>query len=388
MMSSGNASGCRSSHNARMRLACIESVLSLSTGVTTSSKSVELYAELVEIQKFDYIDESTRDACWSLILREMCKGRVEGIAHALANYELEDIRAFFDDLQIRRFNWKEYLREDIKTVPCCCSLGQACTAPHYGDILTERFYAMLAAVICDLQADLNVNQAIAIVNLDRRMTPLALLFMRPPPSKPKGPSLNFTLFLTFLAHNCYTPSYNLIPFQQSDFQWPVKGALELFCKNPTDDLIRLIAHILRAIQPLANPDPREEDITRIRTILPWLPPWSPRKYLARHPASPFLCFTAFLANRSAPASRLLVEGGLIRTLEALYDQDFPDPRVREDDPYLQTRDELYELCLRVLDAVSRHCDLRDCVLMEELKADLRRCSRELSEQYFGVFWTD
>lgn len=233
---------------------------------------------------------------------------------------------------------------------------------------------------------LDFPTALALLSVDRTLVPLALLFDRP--IKTKTTPLNLHLFFTFIAHLNYSPSFSAIPHLQSDFQTTVIGAVDVLCKEPTDDLILAVAHILTAIQPLACCDPHEDDVSRLRSMLPSVRAWSPRTYLARHSASPFLSFAIFLADRSANAARLLLEGGLVRTLEALYDQDFPDPRVRDDDPYIQPRDELYKLCLRLLIAVSKHCDLRDCVLMDELKSDVRRCSRELSEQYFGVFWVD
>lgn len=266
--------------------------------------------------------------------------------------------------------------------------GRLMKPPTVNELLDERCQELLTDVMCELRDVLDLNCALTILRIEQKFTPLALLFSRPARARRSTP-LNYTLFFTFLAHLDYSPTYSAIhPNLELDFQWVVKTAVELFCRDPTDDLVCVVGCILHAIQPLATTDPLEAEIARLRSVFPWVPPWSDRKYLARHPSAPFLSFAIFLADRSADAARLLVEGGLVRTLEALYDQDFPDSRVRADDPYLQTRDELYKLCLRLLVAVSRHCDLRDCVLLEELKGDVRRCSRELSEQYFGSFWSD
>lgn len=255
------------------------------------------------------------------------------------------------------------------------------------DDIHRKCYSMLTDIMCELRDDLDYSQALTILRIHSRCVPLAVLFHRPPRSKRS--SLNFPLLLALLSHLNYSPTFSTAqPSLNADFQWVVTTAVELLCKYPTDDLGRVVTRILRALQPLAHSDPLELEIAQLRNIFPWVQPWSPRKYLARHPASPFLSFAIFLVDRSEIAARLLLDGGLIRTMEALYDQDFPDPRVRDDDPYVQTRDELYKLCLRLLRSVSRQCDLRDCVLLEELKEDVRRSDRELSEQYFGVFWTD
>ena len=255
------------------------------------------------------------------------------------------------------------------------------------DDIFKKCYTMLTEIVCELRDDLDYNQALTILRIHSRCIPLTVLFYRPPRSR--GNSLNFTLLLALLAHLDYSPTFSTDqPRLDADFQWVVTTAVELLCKRPNEDLPRIVSHILHAIQPLASSDPVELEISQLHNIFPWVQPWSPRKYLARHPASPFLSFSIFLVDRSETAARLLLEGGLVRTLEALYDQDFPDPRVRDDDPYVQTREELYKLCLRLLRAMSRQCDLQDCVLLEELTEDVRRSDRELSEQYFGVFWTD
>ncbi|KAI0684247.1 hypothetical protein BC835DRAFT_649426 [Cytidiella melzeri] len=310
----------------------------------------------------------------------MHRGRIDAIVHVLAGYPPDEIRAFFDDLRIRRPNWKGHLQPELNGCPSEKEI-------LLEDDILEKSYTMLTDVVCELRDVLDMDQALLILQIEPRLTPLAILFHRPPRSRKN--SLNFQLLFAFLAHLDYNPTYCGTQHRLGfDFQWVVKTAVEILCKHPTDDLLRVVAHILRAVQPLAWPDPLELEIAQLRVIFPWVEPWSPRRYLARHPASPFLSFAIFLADRSKEAAKLLVEGGLVRTLEAMYDQDFPDPRVRDDDPYVQTREEMYKLCLRLLTAVHRHCNLRDCVLMEELKSDVRRCSRELSEQYFGVFWSD
>ena len=124
-------------------------------------------------------------------------------------------------------------------------------------------------------------------------------------------------------------------------------------------------------------------------------PWTIATYMIAGRGTPDQAPARLFAYRHEEAFERLVHllaemsaDYLIRQLQALYDQDFPDIRVRQDDPYVQTREELYKLCLRLLTATARHCDLRDCVLVDELKADIRLCSRQLSEEYFGVFWTD
>jgi hypothetical protein len=253
--------------------------------------------------------------------------------------------------------------------------------------LIETCYAMLTDVVCELHAQLDLNQALVLLRIQQMCTPLAILFLRPP--RARRNQLNFSLLLTFLAHSDYSPTYSAIqPLLGFDLQWVVKSSTKILCRSSATELGHVVDHILNAIRPSSFSDPSELDVAQLCSMFSWVQPWSPRRYLARHPASPFLSYAIFLADRSERASRQLVERGLIRTIEDLYDQDFPDPRVRQNDPYVQTREELYKLCLRLLSAVSRHCNLRDCVLLEELKADVRRCDRELSEQYFGAFWTD
>ncbi|KAI0088464.1 hypothetical protein BDY19DRAFT_947725 [Irpex rosettiformis] len=388
--------GCRSSQNARTRLMLIESMLSSSAAsdlASTSAVRLEWYQEVLDIQKSGFVDEVTCDMCWSIILKEMAKGSVSGIVSVLTNCPPEEIRAFFDELLARRPSWKLYIQPELHyhTVPSSKGKERAPRSPltedNIRDDIFKKCYMMLTDIMCELRDDLDYDQALTILRIHSRCIPLAVLFHRPPRSRKH--SLNFSLLLVLLAHLDYSPTFSTDqPRLDADFQWVVTTAVELLCKHPTEDLRRVIAHILHAIQPLAHSDPLEPEISQLRNIFPWVQPWSPRKYLARHPASPFLSFAIFLVDRSEIAARLLLEGGLVRTMEALYDQDFPDPRVRDDDPYVQTREELYKLCLRLLSTVSRQCDLRDCVLLEELKSDVRRSDRELSEQYFGVFWTD
>ena len=64
------------------------------------------FATLLSDHRSELVDEATLDACWSLILKQMYRDRADRLASALTRCcSLRDVRAFFDELAIRKPNW-------------------------------------------------------------------------------------------------------------------------------------------------------------------------------------------------------------------------------------------------------------------------------------------
>ncbi|KIP07899.1 hypothetical protein PHLGIDRAFT_117667 [Phlebiopsis gigantea 11061_1 CR5-6] len=109
---------------------------------------------------------------------------------------------------------------------------------------------------------------------------------------------------------------------------------------------------------------------------------------ARHPASPLLLLSIYLATHSRRVSEAMVARGLLATLQRLFDEPVVGPRGARRTPAVSgaSRNVMHELSHELLVRVARHVDLRDCTIKQELRDELVAASRALSTRAFGVQW--
>ena len=131
------------------------------------------------------------------------------------------------------------------------------------------------------------------------------------------------------------------------------------------------APFLRTRLPSAN-DPDNGFHGRISTI-------------NQHPASPYLLFALRLATWSGAARAGLVERGIVKAIEGLYDMDetVVDTDYGERVVSGISQHIMVQLCYLVLGALANCYDPSRSTLMEELRADIVAYSRSMSRRFFA-----
>lgn len=106
--------------------------------------------------------------------------------------------------------------------------------------------------------------------------------------------------------------------------------------------------------------------------------------LERHPASPYLLLGIYLAKHSGLAATAMLQHGLLPLVESLYDEPPLAKHVGRDTAVSGVSQRIMcQLCRAILEEISRHCDLRDCMIREELQGEVVGISRALSMRCFN-----
>ena len=108
-----------------------------------------------------------------------------------------------------------------------------------------------------------------------------------------------------------------------------------------------------------------------------------------HPASPLLLFCIFLARKSKEMSIIMLETGLLTLLQSLFDEPSTIIHSRRTFPVSGTsRQIMHQLSLELLVQISKHVDLRDCTIKQELRDEVVAASRATSARYFDIRWRE
>lgn len=256
------------------------------------------------------------------------------------------------------------------------------------------FNYMFIAVLTDRRNSLDRSQVLSVLSINTRCRPAALLFKtadqlhRPDVYTHEVPSLGH--FFVYLQAG-YQDPLSLGALPEFPYEWPLEAAAIFFSRCDSSLVHEVVGRILNGLCcDLPRRVPRREDVEALRRDAPFLDLSHPLPNRIQHPASPFLWFAIHLSHKSRTACKELVDGGLVGAIERLYDQEPPGSYQKEMQGAMtsHSRQIMLQLCYLLLTAVSRHCDLRDCVLKEELSAEVREESRQLSEHYFGCVWMD
>lgn len=258
------------------------------------------------------------------------------------------------------------------------------------------FFYMIIAVLSDLRDVLDKSQVLRVLNVYPILQPIALLF---PAGDEKSTAPNLDSFFTYLVASYADPLNlpdRLFAFV-TEYDIAKRAAAVFFDRSSPQFLSDAVDRVLGKIKQGRDECFSCTEIEAFRTSHPFndtdtdayscafgCPVWK------EHPASPFLCFAVYLAYESRAAARMLLERGLTRLVEQLYDAyddaaEFPSRWI---DVSSHGHLTMLHLCHFLLLAVSRHCDLSVYVVQEELSEHLRLKSREMSERWFGVIWCE
>ena len=253
------------------------------------------------------------------------------------------------------------------------------------------FFYMVIAVLSDLREVLDRNQVLRVLELYPTMRPVALLFQN---GEDKTTCPDIEPFFTYL-YASYSDPLNLPDglFSFIKTHTPKKAAAVFFDRSDPELVSEVVDRLLGEIGQYRTDRLQRPDVDEFNRSFPFVASRdadsAPRAGI--HPSSPFLCFAVYLAYESRTAARMLLERGLTRLIEHLYDM-YDDSRTLPDEwmDGVHTHGHLTMLhfCYFLLLAVSRHCDLSVYVVKEELSEHVRQRSRELSERWFGYVWSD
>ncbi|PSS38152.1 hypothetical protein PHLCEN_2v12 [Hermanssonia centrifuga] len=152
--------------------------------------------------------------------------------------------------------------------------------------------------------------------------------------------------------------------------WLCEDVILFLRSAPAHNTQAVVEFIIDILRPLARRDTSLQDRDAVVAAN------------SRYPASPYLWFTVYLACDNKTASSLLLASGLLHILECLYDTEFSDRPPhggRIKNLLWQNKHDIRRICYLVLSAISKHIDLHDFLLLEQLTYDIRMESRRLSE---------
>lgn len=153
-----------------------------------------------------------------------------------------------------------------------------------------------------------------------------------------------------------------------------------------------LEHLLGHIAPPSYHAVRSRDLKLLLDAAPYLQEscsaeavLSRRSYMESHPASPFLYCAIRLASRSGHVRRGLVELGVLKAVEHLYDEDKVVIETDRGDMVVSatSRHMMIQLCYLLLRGISDCYDLSKTTLVEELRADITTYSRSVNRRFFA-----
>lgn len=251
---------------------------------------------------------------------------------------------------------------------------------------------------------LDPTQALSLLFLSDSEKPLSLLFQKN--QGQEGFTSMLTNFRRFLVYvRAAYEDRTLEPYGNHAgvlLHSTIDAAAVVISRYPEPVIEGVVAHLIAGMAPDFDDEFDFAAVERMLEEAPyfsrsWLPPdrrWHGDDVVLpyHHAASPFLLCAYHLALHSKAAASRLVEHGLVGRIERLYDSDGNTPshgaayeQRRKAMVVKQSRKVMLELCYGLLVCVSKQCDLRDCMVMEELRLDVMATSRALSERHFGIF---
>lgn len=155
-----------------------------------------------------------------------------------------------------------------------------------------------------------------------------------------------------------------------------------------------LEHLLGHITPFSYHSTRSRDLEILLDAAPYLQRSCSAEavrsrqrssYMESHPASPFLYCAIRLASRSSRVRRGLVEHGILKAVERLYDEDEVIVQTDRGDIVLAdiSRHTMIQLCYLLLRSISDCYDLSKRTLVEELRADITTYSRSVNRRFFA-----
>ncbi|KIP07901.1 hypothetical protein PHLGIDRAFT_117669 [Phlebiopsis gigantea 11061_1 CR5-6] len=366
----GGGRACANDRAAPLRLRALpRDALDAALRDIAADVPTRVYADLLELHRGEFYCAEIRGRAWDLILAEMSRERTQGLIRVLRAWSLADLVAFFTLVSAaEKDTWDK----------CPATL----LPRRWGGFPTDKtmldchagtsFFYMLVAVLSDLRDVLDQSQVLRVLALYPTLRPVALLFRN------GTEKADLDGFFAYVRAS-YADPLNL-PDALSSFvavHTPERAAAVFFDRSAPALVSAVVDRLLGEIGPHRT-DRRQR-------------PDGDAAAAAAHPASPFLCFAVHLAYESRTAARMLLERGLARRIEHLYDM-YDDARALPDawtdGVHTHGRLTMLHLCHFLLLAVARHCDLSVYVVKEELSAHVRERSRELSERWFGCLWGD
>lgn len=155
-----------------------------------------------------------------------------------------------------------------------------------------------------------------------------------------------------------------------------------------------LEHLLGHIIPLSYYAVRSRDLKALLEAAPYLQgscsveavrSRRSSSYMESHPASPFLYCAIRLAPRSSRVRKGLVEHGVLKVVERLYDEDEVIVHTDRGDTVMSatSRHMMIQLCYLLLRGISDCYDLSKTTLVEELRADISAYSRSVNRRFFA-----
>ena len=237
-----------------------------------------------------------------------------------------------------------------------------------------NFFYGLIEVVSDLRGVLVPSQVRALFTLYEYCQPLALLFENDPIDA-----------LLAYVENEYTDRY----FDPTDVEceplhWLLNAAGIYFARSADDSICHIVDRILEGIHRRLATQCDISGVANVpsRTTVIKLDQSS---YACRygHPASPFLLLGIYLAKHSSFAAATMHRRGILCPIEYLYNEFLSATYQHDGLAFSEvSRQHLYQLCYSLLAEISRHCDLEDCAVKQELREEVVAASRALSLRFF------
>lgn len=240
-------------------------------------------------------------------------------------------------------------------------------------------------------------QVQALFTLYRCCQPLALLFPRSLETHPQdwtdSTSLSTTAriddFVSYVDVEYTDRHYDAEQVAGLSLHWLLKVADIYFAKNADEVIYYIVGRILEGIHMKlateSDPSDNLSEVFHLKSAAATVGEAGTRHpSLERHPASPYLLLGIYLAKHSGLAATAMLQRGLLPLVESLYDEPPLAKHVGRDIAVSGvSRRIMYQLCHAILEEVSRHCDLRDCMIREELREEVVGISRALSMRCFN-----
>lgn len=260
---------------------------------------------------------------------------------------------------------------------------------------TMSFWYALIKAMAETRDTLDSARALALLcGYDRK--PFALLF--------HSDSAEAGADHIDLALNYIRASYNdCLPQvrdgdpnpQESDLILEVYAAY--FSVSSAEELSAVLDRIIAGVTPRSLHAFRARDFQTLLGAAPFLRTRFPSandpdngfhgriSTINQHPASPYLLFALRLATWSSAARAGLVERGVVKAIEGLYDTDetVVDTDYGERVVSGISHHIMVQLCYLVLGALADCYDPSRSTLMEELRADIVTYSRSMSRRFFA-----